>query len=110
MKDADILCEYPVDADDDYVTEQGFLQTLPGESTKVSSAIALFRASRILARVLCELYPAAPSHELSLKTIGALADELDVWSSNLPAHLRLHFAQDKPSTNVTGSRSPILVC
>ena len=98
-----------MDADDDYITEQGFLQTLPGESTKVSSAIALFHASRILARTLNELYPMSTSQEVSLRSIASLADELDVWYNHLPPHLKLVFAQDKPSTNVTGSRSPILV-
>lgn len=109
MKEEDIHCEYPVDADDEYVTEKGFLPTLPGESTKISSALALFRATRILAKVLTELYPASPSHELSLRTLMSLSDELDTLHENLPAHLRLQFVQDKPSTNVVNSRSPILV-
>ena len=103
-------CELPVDADDEYVTEKGFLPTLPGESTKLSSALALFRLSRILAKVLIELYPTSASHEISFRTITSLADELDDWQSNLAPHLKLAFAQDKPSTNVTSSRSPVLVC
>lgn len=102
-------CEYPVDADDEYVTEGGFLPTLPGEFTKLSSALALFRLSRVLAKVLNELYPASASHDISLRTIAALSDELEDWSANLAPHLRLTFQQDKPSTNVTSSRSPILV-
>jgi hypothetical protein len=52
IKDDDVYCEYPVDADDEYVTERGFQPTLPGESTKLSSALALFKASRILSKVL----------------------------------------------------------
>lgn len=102
-------CEYPVDADDEYVNEKGFLPTLPGEYTKLSSALALFRVSRILARVLTELYPASTSHEISFRTMSSLADELEEWQKNLAPHLRLTFAQDKPSTNVTSSRSPVLV-
>lgn len=102
-------CEYPVDADDEYVTEKGFMPTLPGESTKLSSALALFRLSRILSKVLAELYPAAASYEISLRTMASLADELEEWSRNLPRHLKLTFQQDKPSTDVTSSRSPILV-
>ena len=62
-----------------------------------------------MSKVLDENYPAALSHELSLQKISALNDELDVCLGSLPAHLRLHFAQDKPSTNVVGSRSPLLV-
>jgi hypothetical protein len=104
-----VHCEYPVDADDEYVTEKGFLPTLPGEYTKLSSALA-FRMSRVLSKVLTELYPASASHEISLRTVASLADELEDWSKNLAPHLKLTFAQDKPSTNVTSSRAPILVC
>ncbi|KAL6708560.1 DNA-binding transcription factor cat8 [Coniothyrium glycines] len=108
IRDEDAHCEYPVDADDEYVTEKGFLPTLPGESTKLSSALALFRLSRILSKVLSSLYPASTSHEISFRTVASLADELDNWQSDLAPHLKLTFAQDKPSTNVTSSRSPVL--
>jgi hypothetical protein len=109
LKEEDVHCEYPADADDEYVTEKGFLPTLPGEFTKLSSALALFRLSRILSKVLAELYPASATHEISFRTMASLADELENWSDNLSPHLKLTFAQDKPSTNVTSSRSPILV-
>jgi len=109
LNDGDIHTEYPTDIDDENVSEQGFQSTLPGESTRVSSALALFRLARIMSKVLDENYPAALCHELSLQRIGALSDELDVWLSSLPTHLHLHFAQDKPSTNVIASRSPLLV-
>lgn len=108
LKDADIQCEYPTDADDEYVTERGFQPTLPGESTKLSSALALFRAARILSKVLEEIFPAKASYDLSLKKLSELSDEIDSWSSSLPPHLRLQFAQDKPSTGTVNSRSPLL--
>lgn len=110
LKEEDVHCEYPVDADDEYVTEKGFLPTLPGESTKLSSALALFRISRILSKVLTELYPASSSHDISFRTMASLDEELGEWCNNLAPHLKLTFQQDKPSTNVTSSRSPILVC
>lgn len=109
LKESEVNCEYPSDADDEYVTEDGFLPTLPGESTKISGALAFFRASRTLARVLDETYPATPVHDISFRCMAHQAEELDSWYNNLPPHLRLTFAQDKPSTNVTGNRSPILV-
>lgn len=109
IREEDVLCEYPVDADDEYVTEKGFLPTLPGESTKLSSALALFRMSRILSRTLTELYPTSATHDISFRTVASLADELEEWQNNLAPHLKLTFAQDKPSTNVTSSRAPILV-
>nr|POE49230.1 transcriptional activator protein acu-15 [Quercus suber] len=108
LKDEDIQCEYPVDADDEYVTERGFQPSLPGESTKLSSALALFRLARTLSKVLEEVFPAKASYDLSLSTMSDLADELDAWNNALAPHLRLHFAQDKPSTGTISSRSPLL--
>lgn len=108
LKEDDIHAEYPSDTDDEYVTEKGFQPTLPGEYTKLSSALALFRCCRILGKVLEKNYPAATSHELSLQQMAALEADLDEWQESLPTHLKLTFKQDKPSTDVTGSRSPLL--
>ncbi|RDW62848.1 fungal-specific transcription factor-containing protein [Coleophoma crateriformis] len=108
LKEEDIHAEYPSDTDDEYVTEKGFQPTLPGEYTKISSALALFRASRILSKVLDQNYPAATTHELSLQSLDALEAELNEWSDKLPTHLKLTFVQDKPSTDITGSRSALL--
>ncbi|KAL8915048.1 MAG: hypothetical protein Q9171_000488 [Xanthocarpia ochracea] len=108
LKEEEIHTEYPVDIDDENVSERGFQPTLPGESTRLASALALFRGSRILAKVLNDLYPASPSYDLSLQKIGSLNDELDAWLNSLPPGLRLQFAQDKPSTKIIGSRSPFL--
>lgn len=110
IKEEDAHAEYPADTDDEYVTERGFQPTLPGEYTRLSSALALFRAARIMAKVLEKIYPAATSYELSLQQMAALESELDDWSDNLPQHLKLNFRQDRPSTDLTGSRSPLLVC
>ncbi|SPN97462.1 related to transcription activator protein acu-15 [Cephalotrichum gorgonifer] len=108
LKEDDIHAEYPADMDDEYVTEKGFQPTLPGECTRLSNALALFRGTRILAKVLEGVYPAASTHELSLQRLSALDDELTQWYNNLPDNLRLTFAQDKPSTDITGSRSPLM--
>ena len=109
FKEVDIHAEYPADVDDENIMENGFQSTLPGESTRLSSALALYRAARIMAKVLDEIYPAASSHEISLQKLASLNDELDAWLRSLPSHLRLQFAQDKPCTNLCGNRSPILV-
>ncbi|KAL7914831.1 N-terminal binuclear Zn cluster-containing/DNA binding domain-containing protein [Trichoderma velutinum] len=108
LKEEDVQAEYPSDTDDEYVTEKGFQPTLPGEYTRISSALALFRATRILARVLDRVYPAAATYDLSLQQISAFEAELDGWYDDLPAHLRLNFSQGKPSRDITGSRSPLL--
>ena len=109
LRESDIHVEYPVDIDDEYVTENGFQPTLPGDLTKVSTALALFQAARILSHVLDSIYPSAASHKVSLSKMEDLEDELDIWSSGLASHLKLEFVQDKPATNVVNSRSPLLV-
>jgi hypothetical protein len=109
FSDSDVHCEMPVDADDEYISETGFLPTLPGESTKLSSALALFRLSRIMSRILTELYSNAPVQELTFRKIAAMQDELDTWSSELAPHLRLQFEKDKPSAGIISSRTPLLV-
>jgi hypothetical protein len=108
LREQDIFTELPEDVDDENVTETGFLPTLPGESTRLSSALALIGASRILNKVVDQLYSPTNS-DIPASRICNLADELDVWLKALPSHLRLEFANDKPSTNVTSSRSPLLV-
>lgn len=109
LKDTESHCEFPNDIDEEYVTEKGFQPCLPGEATKLSNALALFRAARTLSKVLEQNYPSMASYDLSLQSLGALEAELDEWRDNLPAHLKLTFAQDKPSTDITGSRSALLV-
>lgn len=109
LREGDIRTEYPEDIDDENVTETGFLPTLPGESTRVSGAIALFGASRVLNKALEDLYPSDGGYDIPCSKLRSVAGQLDQWVQALPAHLRLEFSQDKPSTNVTSSRSPLLV-
>ncbi|KAK2609260.1 Lysophospholipase D gdpd1 [Conoideocrella luteorostrata] len=108
LREEDIQTEFPVDTDDEYITEKGFQPTLPGEYTRLSSALALFRVSRILAGILEKIYPTVANYELSLQQMGAFEAELDAWYNDLPTHLRLTFSQDKPSSDITSSRSPLL--
>ncbi|PHH65563.1 hypothetical protein CDD81_1998 [Ophiocordyceps australis] len=108
LQDDSIEAEFPSDMDDEYITEKGFQPTLPGECTRLSSALALFRAARILARVLEKVYPASASYDISLGQMMMLESELDGWLAELPRRLRLDFEQDKPSNNMTSDRSPLL--
>lgn len=109
LRDSDIEAEYPVAIDDEYVEEKGLLPTLPGEPSKLSNALALFAATRILSKVLQKLYPASSTQELSLQDMATFESELEQWQSKLPQHLKLTFVADKPSTDVTGNRSALLV-
>ncbi|WEW56811.1 DNA-binding transcription factor cat8 [Emydomyces testavorans] len=108
MAESDICAEYPSDADDESATETGFVPTSVKESTRISSALALFSVSRILSKVLKALYPSPVGYEISLPSMHTLAEELEDWLKQLPPHLRLEFVQDKPSAGVTSSRSPLL--
>ncbi|KAI9802982.1 MAG: hypothetical protein M1825_002215 [Sarcosagium campestre] len=103
-----IHVRYPVDIDDEYVTEDGFLPNPPGESSKTSSAIALFKLARILAQILDTVYLDAGSREVTLDHLDHLQGTLETWISGLANHLRLLFVQDKPSTKVISSPSLIL--
>ena len=109
LNDIDIACEYPQDVDDEYISDDAFLTPPPGESTRLSSALALIHGARIMADILDTIYPSVPSRHISLQTVGSLSENLDTWFHGLPPHLTLRFMQDKPSTNVIGSRSPFLV-
>jgi len=109
LKDEDISTEYPSDIDDEYITQDGFLSVLPGDFTKISCAIALFRCSRVLANVLDSVYPTTLASQ-SLWRLKELEGELDTWKAELAPHLRLEFVNGVPATNVVHSRSPLLVC
>ena len=65
---------------------------------RVSCPRSWIRIIRLLQHMISRFSPSLPSRT-----------ELNEWSNNLPAHLKLTFVQDKPSTDVTGSRSALLV-
>lgn len=109
LRDDRIGTEMPADIDDENITEEGLHPGVPDECTRMSSALALIEASRILGKALEILYPSAPNAQVSVTKLHGLSEELDSWNKGLPTHLKLIFIQDRPSTNVTGSRSPILV-
>ncbi|KAG9249006.1 fungal-specific transcription factor domain-containing protein [Calycina marina] len=108
LKEEDLHAEYPSDADDGCITERGFQPSIPGDVTRMSNALAMFRAARIMSKVLDQVYSAAATHDLSLQTLTILENELTAWSDSLPPHLKLTFRQEKPSIDLTGSRSAIL--
>ncbi|KAF3080750.1 hypothetical protein TWF102_002106 [Orbilia oligospora] len=109
ISDDEVNAEYPADIDDEYVSESGFLPTMPGDHTKISSALALFRGSRILSKVLSTVYSMKSSNKQSYKQLQQLEEDLDSWKMNLPEHLRLEFVNGMPGTNIVHSRSPLLV-
>lgn len=109
LRESDVCTEYPADVDDENLTDQGVSPALPGELTKISSALALFKICRILSRALDQLLPASTSYQFSISNLNSIADELDQWLESIPIHLRMIFTNDKPSTGVISDRSPLLV-
>lgn len=55
-----LLVEYRSDLDDEHFTKDSIQLMPPAEPTRLSSALALFRCSRILSQVLGALYTALP--------------------------------------------------
>lgn len=106
MKETEPQTEIPADVDEENLSEAGVYAA--SGSTKISAALTLFRLTRTFARIIDEIYTPSTEERITLSTINSLAEELDAWRESLPAHLRLVFAQDKPSTRVTGDRSPLL--
>lgn len=109
LNEGSIGTELPADIDDENITEDGLLQGVPNDCTRMSSALALIEATRILGKALDILYPTTSTTQISVANLQGISEELDAWNKGLPAHLKLLFVQDRPSTNVTGSRSPLLV-
>lgn len=98
--------EYPADVDDEFVSDKGFLPTVPGDSTKISAALALFRLGVVLGRIVEDVY--APGMQ-SQKVLREREDELDIWKTTLAPHLRMEFVNGTPGTKVVQSRAPLLV-
>jgi hypothetical protein len=94
IRESEVLCEYPLEAES-------------SGGSKISAAVALFKLARVLSTILDELYAAKTG--VLLGAVASLQDELDTWTSELPAHLRLHFEKDRPSTRTIHSRAPLLV-
>lgn len=107
IRDEDVACEYPADVDDEYISKVGFEPSVPGEFTRISSALALFKGARILSKCLRQLYLPVVN-AVSIQIPIKLEEELNLWYNELPQHLKMTFVKDKPSTNVISSRCPLL--
>jgi hypothetical protein len=92
--------------DDDYVTEMGFLPTPPGNFSLMSSALALFRACKILSRLLTQVH--SPSR-VSLNTIQAIEGDLMDWRNALPSYLRVDLPNCAPTTSNFHSHASMLL-
>ncbi|KAG8526786.1 uncharacterized protein KY384_008215 [Bacidia gigantensis] len=108
FEDGDITCEYPEGDEDGNAEVSTPLSLKSGETPRLSRAPVIVGGARMLSRVLDEMYPVDAPRRLSLQTISALSGDLDKWWAEVPSHLKLEFVQDKPCTNIVGSRSPFI--
>lgn len=84
----------------------GFLPTPPGNFSMMSAALALYRVSKILSRLLQDVYS---PQRVSMKTIQAIETELSDWRNGLPTYLRVDLPNCIPSSTNYHSHSPMLL-
>lgn len=84
----------------------GFLPTPPGNFSIMSSALALFRACKILSRLLTQVY--SPSR-VSLNTIQTIAGDLTDWRNGLPSYLRVDLPNCAPTSSNFHSHASMLL-
>ncbi|KNB18362.1 hypothetical protein FOXG_16043 [Fusarium oxysporum f. sp. lycopersici 4287] len=92
LKDTEIKIDYPGDIDGEYITEHGYLNTPSWKPSRISCALALFRAARVLAKALNERY--YDVNEFTSERMTAIEGELDAWLIQIPRHLELDFTKE----------------
>lgn len=72
----------------------------------MSAAIALFKVSKILARLLHQVYS---PQRVSLATIQEIERELSDWRNGLPSYLRVELPNCLPTSTNFHSHAPMLL-
>lgn len=88
LRDRDIDVELPSDVDDDFVTADEYLLSLPGEPTGMLLFVSLIKVVRVLSNALEILYTTTERRQAVTK-IESIDRSLDEWLHNLPDHLHL---------------------
>lgn len=88
FRDQDIDVEPPSDVDDEFVNNQEYLLSLPGEPTRMVLFQSLVKVARILSKTLEILYTTTDRRRTITK-IGTIDRLLDQWTHTLPDHLQL---------------------
>ncbi|KAI7771132.1 hypothetical protein LZL87_014205 [Fusarium oxysporum] len=107
LKDTEITTDYPGDIDGEQITQHGYLNTPSWKPSRISCALALFGATRVLAKALDERY--SDVDEFTSERMTTIEGELDAWLIQIPRHLELEFIQDKCPQDVESSRPWLLV-
>jgi len=108
IKEEDVHCEYPIDLGDASLAQANGELPSSEDPPQIAAAIALFDVSRVLSKVVEEVFPTKPMYELSLRKLTELSNELDAWYNSLPPYLRQQISFEKPPMASLGSQSPIL--
>ena len=72
----------------------------------MSAALALFRVSKILARLMHQVYS---PQRVSMSTIQAIENELNDWRNGLPSYLRVELPNCLPTSTNFHSHAPMLL-
>jgi hypothetical protein len=84
----------------------GFLPTPPGNFSMMSAALALYRVSKILSRLLQDVYS---PQRVSMNTIQAIEIELSDWRHGLPTYLRVDLPNCIPLSANYHPHAPMLL-
>ncbi|CAG1980905.1 unnamed protein product [Fusarium graminearum] len=103
LKTTNITTNYPSDIDDEYITENGVSPKPYDPNTRMSRALALFKAARVLREVLdltCIPFALLPTQD---RQLTCPENKLDAWYGQLPYHLSLDAMVKQPAENITSS-------
>lgn len=94
LSEEDFDQDYPLEVDDENITENGILPQPDGLTANICAANAAFKMTRILTKIVRCIYPIKgfqnneqnPSrvYSISYSTIRDIENELKLWESSLP--------------------------
>ncbi|OBS16049.1 hypothetical protein FPOA_13245 [Fusarium poae] len=96
LKTTDVTASYPSDIDDEYIIENEVSPRPHDPNTRMSRALALFKAARVLGELLDLTWTTFDLPQLRDQQTEPLQNKLDVWYAQLPYHLSLEAVVGKP--------------
>lgn len=100
LDDDDIDQEYPLEVDDEYITEDKVLQMPEGKVSLMAGANAHTRLVKVLATIIKYIYPVkgadrtvdgrgAQSYRVNYARVREIEQDLQAWMDELPAQFRV---------------------
>ena len=93
LSDEDIDQEYPIEVDDEYITEEGILPMPPGTVSLLTAFNVHTRLVTILTKIVRNVYPIKPksgtyqsdkSYAVPFSVVRDIENDLENWKSSLP--------------------------